>query len=177
MRGFRRLPVVFLALAGAAYAQAPSPMKQLGDSKTIEGYWQDASRRILYSRNAPQGYAYGTWNALPQDQTYPSAKQIRHSASGYAVVDLLYDDSEHTIRVVSASDTGIEFIRTLAFPACSMHHRCRLEGEELFCSLENTCEEKGASVLDWRGEERYVRRALCERDGRRQAQGIPVNCR
>ena len=172
MKAFRRLPVVLLAFTGAVLAQSPS-QKQ----KTIEGYWQDTSRRILFSRDAPPGYVYGTWNPLPQDQTYPSAKQIRRSSAGYGVVDLLYDDSEHTIKVVSASDSGIEFVRTLNFPACSMRHRCRLEGEELFCSLENTCEEKGKSVVDWRGEERYARRALCERDGRKQAQGIPVNCR
>lgn len=168
MRAFRWFPVVLLALAGAAAAEAPAG---------IEGYWQDTARRILFSRNAPSGYAYGTWNILPQDQTYPSAKLIRRSGSSYGVVDLLYDDSEATIKVMSASDRAIEFTRTLKFPACSMRHRCHLDGDELLCSLENTCEEKGKSVVDWRGEERYARRALCERDGRRQAQGIPVNCR
>ena len=177
MRALHCLPFVLFMLTGAALGQSPSPTKQLGDSKSIEGYWQDTARRILYPREAPPNYAYGAWNQLDQAQTYPSAKQIRRSSAGYAVVDLLYDDSEHTIKVVSASDSGIEFIRTLTFPACSMRHRCRLDGDELFCSLENTCEEKGKSVVDWRGEERYARRALCERDGRRQAQGIPVNCR
>ena len=63
------------------------------------------------------------------------------------------------------------------FPVCAMHHSCRLDGEQLFCALENLCLENGREVLDWRGEERYVRRASCERDGRRQAQGIPVKCR
>ncbi len=177
MRALHCLPLVLLTLTGAALGQSPSPTKQLGSSKSIEGYWQDTARRILYSREAPPGYAYGAWNPLDQGQTYPSAKLIRRSSTGYGVVDLLYDDNEHTIKVVSASDSGIEFIRTLKFPACSMRHSCRLVGDELLCSLENTCEEKGLSVVDWRGEERYARRALCERDGRRQAQGIPVNCR
>jgi hypothetical protein len=176
MRMLCCLPIV-LALAGTAVAQAPSAPTQVEGSKNIEGYWQDTARRILFSRDAPPGYAYGTWNPLPQDQTYPSAKQIRRSGSSYGVVDLLYDDSEHTIRVVSASEDRIEFIRTLKFPACAMRHGCRLDGNELFCSLENICEEKGLSVVDWRGEERYARRVLCERDGRRQLQGIPVNCR
>ena len=177
MRALHCLPFVLLMLAGAAPGQSPSPTKQLGDSKSIEGFWQDTARRILYSREARLNYAYGAWNQLDQDQTYPSAKLIRRSGTGYGVVDLLYDDSEHTIKVVSASDSGIEFIRTLAFPACSMRHSCRLGSDELLCSLENTCEEKGMSVVDWRGEERYARRVLCERGGRRQAQGIPVNCR
>ena len=176
MRMLCCLPMV-LALAGTAVAQSPPAPGQVEGSKNIEGYWQDTARRILFSRDAPPGYAYGTWNQLPQDQTYPSPKQIRRSGSSYAVVDLLYDDSEHTIEVVSASEDKIEFIRTLKFPACSMRHRCRLDGNELFCSLENTCEEKGLSVIDWRGEERYARRVACERDGRRQLQGIPVNCR
>ena len=177
MRALHCLPLVLLTLTGAALGQSPSPTKQLVDSKSIEGYWQDTARRILYSREALPGYAYGAWNRLDQDQTYPSAKLIRRSGSAYGVVDLLYDDNEHTIKVVSASDNGIEFIRTLKFPACSMRHSCRLVGDELQCSLENTCEEKGLSVVDWRGEERYARRVLCERDGRRLAQGIPVNCR
>ena len=172
-----RLLFVLLALAGAALAQSPSAPKQQDGRKTIEGYWQDTARRILYARDAPPGYAYGTWNALDQSQTYPAAKAIRRSGSGYELVDLMYDDSEHAIKVVSAGENRIEFIRSLKFPACSMRHVCRMEGDELFCALENTCEEQGRSVLDWRGEERYARRALCERDGRRQTQGIPVNCR
>lgn len=176
MRTFLRFPLLLLALACSALAQSPSSMKQFGGDG-IEGYWQDTARRILYSRDAPPGYAYGTWNQLDPGQTYPSAKLIRRLGSKYELVDLLYDDKEHTIRVVGASATGIEFIRTLSFPACSMHHLCRVDGDELFCVLENTCEERGRSVVDWRGEERYARRALCERDGRRQAQGIPVNCR
>jgi hypothetical protein len=176
MRTLLRLPLFLLALAGPALAQSPSSMKQF-DGKGIEGYWQDTARRILYSRDAPPGYAYGAWNRLDPGQTYPSAKLIHRVGPKYELVDLLYDDKEHAIKVVSASDTGIEFIRTLVFPACSMRHRCRVDGDELFCTLENTCEEQGRSVVDWRGEERYARRALCERDGRRQAQGIPVNCR
>ena len=43
----------------------------------------------------------------------------------------------------------------------------------MLCSLENSCRD----VVDWRGEERYVRRAGCERDGRRHTQRIPVKCR
>ncbi len=173
MRKLFRLLVVLLALDGTAFAQM---MKQ-PDGKTIEGYWQDTARRILFARDAPSGYVYGTWSALDQGQTYPSAKTIRRSGSTYELVDLMYDQNEHAIKVVNASESRIEFIRSLKFPACSMRHTCRLEGDELFCSLENTCEEQGRSVVDWRAEERYARRALCERDGRRQAQGIPVKCR
>jgi hypothetical protein len=177
MRTLNFLPIVLFAVSGAVVAQSPAVFKPLDSARSIEGYWQDTARRILYSRDAPPGYAYGTWNRLDQEQTYPSAKLIKRSGSDYGVVDLLYDDGEHTIKVVGASQSGIEFVRTLTFPACSMRHVCRLDGNELFCSLENTCEEQGKTVLDWRGEERYARRALCERDGRRQMQGIPVNCR
>ncbi len=178
----KKLEVLFmlLAFATAAFAQfSPEARKSGGGveaGKTIEGFWQDSARRILFSRDAPPVYVYGTWNALDPQQTYPAAKQIRRSGRSFELIDLLFDD-EYTIKVVSAREDGIEFVRSTRFPACGMRHRCRLEADELFCSLENICREGGRDVLDWRGEERYVRRALCERDGKRQAQGIPVICR
>ena len=177
MKTLPRLSFVLIALAGTAFAQSPSGMKSQDGRNSIEGYWQDTARRILFSRDAPPGYAYGKWDTLDQGQTYPAAKAIRRSGPGYELVDLMYDDNEHAIKVLSASENRIDFIRTLKFPACSMRHSCRVDGNELLCSLENICEEQGRSIVDWRGEERYARRALCERDGRRQAQGIPVNCR
>ncbi len=177
MRTPRHLLLIVFALVGTAFAQSPSQMKQPNAGKSIEGYWQDTARRILFARGAPPGYVYGKWDSLDQGQTYPTAKAIRRSGSTYEVADLLYDDNEHNIKVVRASEDRIEFIRSLKFPACSMRHVCRVDADELFCSLENTCVEQGRSVVDWRGEERYARRALCERDGGRQAQGIPVKCR
>jgi hypothetical protein len=172
---------VLLAFAtAAAFAQpTPEPGKPVDRAqagKTIEGFWQDSARRILFSRDAPSAYLYGTWNALDPQQTYPAAKHIRRSGRSFELTDLLFDD-EYTIKVVSAREDGIEFVRSTQSPACGMRHQCRLDGDELFCSLENICREGGRDVLDWRGEERYVRRALCERDGKRQAQGIPVICR
>jgi hypothetical protein len=157
-----------LALSGFAYAQAPG--------KTIEGFWQDAARRILFSRDAPPAFVYGRWSELDQSQTYPSAKQIRRSGASYELVDLLYDEQE-TIRVVHARNDVIEFIRTTNWSGCAMHHKCELQGEQLLCSLENLCPVEGRTVLNWRGEERYVRRASCERTDKRQAQGIPHVCR
>ena len=158
----RALALVLLCgLAGNAGAQ------------TIEGYWQDTARRILFSPEAPPGYVYGQWTPLDQQQTYPSAKQIRRSGSGFDVVDLLYDDEE-AVKVVRASDDRIDFVRTNRLSSCAASHECRLEsGNQLFCSLETRCAER----VVWRGEERYARRASCERDGKRQAQGIPHRCR
>ena len=78
----RTLGLLLMLLSGSAVAQ------------TIEGYWQDTERRILFSTDAPPGYVYGRWTALDQAQTYPTAKQFRKSAGGYDVVDLLYDDEE-----------------------------------------------------------------------------------
>ena len=151
---------LFLTAAVTAHAQ------------TIEGFWQDAARRILFDRAAPPSYAYGRWSTLDPQQTYPSAKQIRKSDRGFELIDLLYDEEE-VIRVVRADAHSIEFVRTNASTGCSMHHACVQQSDEMLCSLENSCRD----VIDWRGEERYVRRASCERDGRRQAQGIPVKCR
>ena len=158
-----RAPALFLlcSLAGGAGAQS------------IEGYWQDTERRILYSPDAPPGYKFGQWTALDQQQTYPSAKQIRRLGGEFQLIDLLYDDEE-LVKVVRAADDRIDFVRTNTLSKCSAHHACRLEsGEQLLCSLETRCAEQ----LVWRGEERYARRASCERDGKRQAQGIPVRCR
>ena len=164
------LSLVLFAVSANAQAQSPA-------AKTIEGFWQDTERRILFSRDAPPSYVYGRWTALDQAQTYPTAKRISRSAKGFELIDLLYDDDEHVIRIVSAGRDGIEFVRSMKFPACDMRHKCRLDGEQLFCSLENVCREGGVEVVDWRGEERYARRTQCERDGKRQAQGIPHRCR
>lgn len=142
---------------------------------TIEGYWQDVSRRVLFMRGAPASSVYGKWVPLDQDQTYPSAKQIRKSGSAYELVDLLYGD-DYAIKVVAANERRIEFVRSPNGGTCGMRHHCQLDGVELFCSVENRCREAGQEVLDWRGEERYARRAYCERVGRTEAQGIPVRC-
>jgi len=146
--------------------------------KTIEGDWQDTARRILFSSSAPPDYKYGQWTPLDQQQTYPSAKQIRRSASGFDVVDLLYDNQD-TIKVLTASDSAIEFIRTTRWSGCSAFHRCGLDGErQLLCSIETKCPQAGGERIVWKGEERYERRASCERtQARPGAEGIPSVCR
>jgi hypothetical protein len=146
--------------------------------KTIEGYWQDTARRILFSSSAPPDYKYGQWTALDQQQTYPSAKHIRRSDSGFDVVDLLYDDQE-SVKVLKASDNNIEFTRTNRWSGCSASHRCGLDGErQLLCSIETKCPQAGGERTVWQGEERYERRASCERtQSRPEAQGIPSVCR
>jgi hypothetical protein len=168
-----KLATVLLASALGCSAQAQST-----PGKTIEGDWQDTARRILFSSSAPPDYKYGQWTPLDQQQTYPSAKQIRRSGSGFEVVDLLYDDQE-AIKVLKASGTGIEFIRTNRWSGCSAHHRCGLEGErQLLCSIETKCPQAGGERTVWQGEERYERRASCERtQARPEAQGIPNICR
>jgi hypothetical protein len=164
-----KLAAIFLACLFSLSANAQST-----GGKTIEGYWQDTARRILFSRDAPPSYVYGRWTTLDQQQTYPSAKRIRRSGAGFELEDLLYDDEE-VVQVLNASDHGIEFTRTNRWSGCSAHHRCGLNQDELLCSLRTTCSKQG---LIWQGEERYARRGACERQQfRREAQGIPVVCR
>jgi hypothetical protein len=154
---------LFLAalLAGPAFAQS------------IEGYWQDTERRILYSPDAPPGYVFGRWTALDQAQTYPAAKSIRRAGDAYELDDLLYDNEE-AIKVLRAAPERIDFTRTNRLTSCTTVHACELQAaDQLFCALETRCAEQ----VVWRGEERYARRATCERDGKRQQQGIPVRCR
>jgi hypothetical protein len=156
---------------GASLAVAQTP----GDS--IKGYWQDSARRILFSADAPVGYVYGRWTELDAAQTYPSAKEIRHLGNGYELIDLLYDDEEQ-ISVQRANERHIDFVRSNRFSGCVTGHACELvKGDALLCAVETRCPKAGAEQVVWRGEERYARRALCERDGKRQAQGIPVRCR
>lgn len=162
----RMLALLLWTIAGAAAGQG-----------TIEGYWQDTERRILYSPDAPPGYAYGRWTGLDQAQTYPAAKHIRRSGGGYELIDLLYDEEEQ-IKVVRAGDERIDFVRTNRLSSCATSHACVLDqADRLSCALETRCPRAGAEQVIWRGEERYARRASCERDGRRQQQGIPVRCR
>src|SRR5260221_7208223 len=156
--------LLLTSLAGSAAAQ------------TIEGYWQDTERRILFAADAPPGYVYGRWTPLDQKQTYPTAKQIRKSADRYDVVDLLYDDEE-VMKVARAGAKTIEFTRTNSWSKCVVQHKCELnDANQLFCALETRCPKGGMDEVVWRGEERYARRAICERVEVRRAQGIPHRC-
>jgi len=182
MRSIGLLLLALLALS--THAQSPreagnpvgGAQDQRSGSTTIEGFWQDTARRVLFMRDASPSSVYGKWNSLDPQQTYPLAKQIRRSGATYELVDLNYDD-EYVIRILNAKADGIEFVRSSTWSGCGMRHTCQLNAAELFCSLENICPENGRDVLDWRGEERYARRDNCERVGRREAQGIPVRCR
>ena len=161
-----RFPVLSVLLVLSASVQAQS----------LEGYWQDTARRILFDRTAPPGYVYGQWNPLDQDQTYPAAKQIRRSAGKLEVVDLNFDEANYDVETYKATDDSVAFVRRVKWAGCAMHHRCSLDGDAMACSLVDVCPQDGKNVVDWRGEERYARRASCERDGKVQAQGIPVKC-
>jgi len=146
-------------------------------AQSVEGYWQDTERRILFASDAPPGYVYGRWTPLDQNQTYPTAKHIRKVASGLEIVDLLYDDEE-VLKVGRVSADSIEFTRTNTWSKCVARHKCDLEGaDRMLCALETSCPVAGAEQVVWRGEERYARRASCERVEVRRAQGIPHRCR
>jgi hypothetical protein len=170
MTSSRFLPLLVLLLCGTAYAQGAA-------ANTLEGFWQDTARRILYSRAAPPAYVYGEWTAIDQGQTYPAAKQVKRSGPRWNVVDLNFDDSDYVVQTIAASEKRLEFVRTVKWSGCAMHHTCSLSGNEMVCALENVCPENDRSVVDWRGEERYARRVSCERLGRVQLQGFPVACR
>jgi hypothetical protein len=166
-----------LVLVVLGFLATSTAFAQTTPGKTIEGFWQDTERRILFSRDAPPGYAYGQWVALDQRQTYPSAKHISRAAGGFNLADLLYDEQE-AVKVLKASDSSIEFTRTNRWSGCSVHHQCGVEGDQLLCSLRTTCPENNMERLVWQGEERYARRASCERtQSRPEAQGIPSVCR
>ena len=143
---------------------------------TIEGYWQDIAGRTTFKKDVPPTSTFGNWYDRALDVTYPQAKQIRKSAAGFELRDLNYDEKEYSIRVLGSDANRIVFVRKADWSACRVEHDCRLEGNGLLCAMQTVCREKGRDVLDWQGEERYTRRAHCERDGSVQAQGIPVKC-
>lgn len=144
---------------------------------TIEGFWQDVAGRVLSSRHAAPGAVFGTWHERYLDATYPTAKHIRRSGETYELQDMLYDEREYSVQILAATPKTVEFIRTQNWSGCRMRHTCRLEGSELFCSIVNTCREGDQDVHDWSGEERYIRRVHCYRDGKQESQGIPVKCK
>ena len=180
MKTLYLLMLACLTFSTAVHAQSPDPADsaQARGEKApgIEGYWQDKARRILFARNAPPAYVYGTWALLDPRDMYALAKQIRRIGSGFELIEFQFEAEDYPVSVISAREDAIEFVRTPRWSACSMHHKCRLNGDELVCSLENLCREAGRDVLDWRGEEVYARRVHCERIGLRQGQGIPLRC-
>ncbi|HZR69424.1 MAG TPA: hypothetical protein VFB01_10295 [Burkholderiales bacterium] len=164
----RGIPVLLLFSLACTAVQA---------QQTIEGFWQDVAGRTTFKRNALPADTYGAWNERELDATYPQAKLIRKSASSFELTDLNYDESDYSVRVVHAEAGRIAFVRKPSWSACRMEHDCRLDGAELFCSMQNVCPQDGRDVVEWRGDERYIRREHCQRDGSAQMQGIPVKCR
>ena len=160
----RALILLFLAAMSTAHAQS------------IEGFWQDVAGRTLYKRDAAPSSTYGTWQPRDIGLPYFDTKQIRRTAIGFELTDLRYGD-DYQIKVIHSREDGIEFVRSAKWSGCRMHHKCQLKGNEMLCALEQLCREAGKDVLDWQGEERYARRAHCERTSVEQALGIPTRCR
>jgi hypothetical protein len=150
---------------------------QAQTTQTIEGYWQDIAGRTTFKRNASQASVYGSWHDREPEATYPQAKLIRKSGAGFDLTDLNYDEKDYSVQVLQSEPSRITFVRKANWSACRTEHDCRIDGTDLYCSMRTLCQEKGEDVLDWTGDERYVRRAHCERDGRVQLQGFPVKCR
>jgi hypothetical protein len=143
---------------------------------SIEGYWQDIAGRTLFKRDVSPSATYGTWQSRDIGLPYYDVKHFWKSGAMYEMTDLRYGD-DYLIKVISAKDDAIEFVRSPTWSKCRMHHKCQLNGDEMLCSLEQICQEAGKDILDWRGEERYAKRSYCERTDKEQALGIPTRCR
>lgn len=146
-------------------------------TSTIEGFWQDIAGRTTFKRSVSPSSVYGSWHQRELDATYPQAKQILKLGTGFVLTDLNYDEKEYALRILNSDASRIAFIRQSGWSACRMEHDCRLEGSELFCSMQTICREADKDVVDWQGDERYIRREHCARDGGAELQGIPVKCR
>ena len=170
------MKMMLISLALMSFAAVPA-QAQPAQVQTIEGYWQDIAGRTTFARNVSPTAVYGTWIDRELDATYPKAKQIGKSAAGFDLVDLNFTEKDYSIRILLSDASRIVFHRIANWSACRMEHDCRLDGKDLFCSNQSVCQEAGKEIVDWRGEERYMRRERCERDGGVQAQGFPVKCR
>ena len=168
---------LLLALATAGFVST-SLYGQTPAAKTIEGYWQDIAGRITFKRNPLPGDSYGSWYERALDATYPAAKHISRLGSSFEVADLNFDEKDHSVRVTTAQDRRIEFVRSAAWSPCRVSHSCQLAGEELFCAMETICVEQGKEYVELRSEERFIRRNECRRSqARPEAQGFPVICK
>jgi hypothetical protein len=168
----RYLPVLIVAilLNSVVYAQPAA-------APTIEGYWQDIAGRITFKRDPLPADRFGDWYERALDATYPTAKHIRKAGPSFVLLDLNYDEKEYSVRVLDASDTQIEFVRSANWSPCRVLHSCRLTGAELFCAMEHRCTEGGKEYVELKAEERFVRRSNCVRtQSRPEAQGFPVAC-
>jgi hypothetical protein len=178
MKGLRLFLIPMFALS-VAYGQDARnlPRNEAKEAfQPIEGYWQDVLGRTLYKRNASPADSYGEWQARDIGLPYFDSKHIRRVATTYELTDLRYSD-DYAIKILDTGHDRIEFLRTPAWSACRMHHLCQAKGDEMLCSLKRICREGDMDALDWQGEERYARRAHCERTSIEQALGIPTRCR
>ena len=167
---------ICLLLASLVTLAAANAQQATNPDSTIEGFWQDVAGRTLFKRNASAADVMGAWFARDVGLPYFDSKQIRKSGAGYELLDLRYG-ADYAINVISATEKNIEFVRTTKWSGCGMHHKCSLDGAELFCAIENVCRSQGVEFVEWRGEERYARRSHCEQLDREQALGIPTRCK
>jgi len=159
-----------LALAVTSFLAIPA------HAQSIEGYWQDIAGRITYKRTPLPADKYGDWYARALDATYPSAKRFRRAGSGFEVADMNYDEKDYPVRVLESHEQKVVFVRSASWSPCRVHNTCQLAGEEMLCTMETVCVEKGIEYVDLRAEERFIRRKSCVRIGTVQAQGFPVKC-
>lgn len=161
-----RLAACFVLAFWPVFAQA----------QTIEGYWQDIGGRTTFKRDAGAGAKYGHWSVWGLDMQYPHAKEIRKTG-GYAITDLNFYEKDYTVKVLRATDSNVEFVRTAAWSPCRVRHTCEQFRDTMLCAIETMCRVGDGDVVDSRGEELYIRRAGCERLTKLpEAQGIPVRC-
>jgi hypothetical protein len=153
-----------------------SAMAQV-QAQTIEGFWQDVAGRTTFKKDVSPSAVYGSWHPRELDATYPQAKLIRRTEGGFELTDLNYDEKDYSVRVLYADPLRIVFARQANWSTCRTEHDCRLAGDGLACAMKTVCRDAGKEFVDWEGDERYVRRAHCARDGGVQAQGFPVKCR
>jgi hypothetical protein len=161
----RFAPWIFLAL-----------FPVLAQSQGIDGYWQDIGGRTVFKRDVAPDTKYGHWSVWGLDMQYPHAKEIR-KAGAYELKDLNFYDKDYAVKVLRATDSELEYVRTASWSPCRVHHACQQFRDTMLCTIENVCRVGTGDVVDSRGEELYIRRAGCERLTKLpEAQGIPVRC-
>ena len=132
--------LTLFALSNAAHAQIPRAVENAafvvphgpGQARTIEGFWQDIAGRTLFKRDATPEDVMGAWYTRDVGLPYFDAKLIQKSGATYELLDLRYS-ADYVVKVLGTTEDSIEFVRTTTWSGCRMHHKCRLDGAELFC--------------------------------------------
>jgi hypothetical protein len=142
----------------------------------VAGFWQIQSGRVVYC-NRTNCKADGVWNEYSGPSEMRKTYEIRKIGDSYEIARL---DAPHIpYKIKKADITTIDFGRPDCVEGkhlCDYSHQCKINGEQLFCSVRNWS-YGGVRGDGERDEERWVRRESCVVGPKDQNGDVTVRCR